>query len=263
MSGSFIWYELMTPDAAGAAAFYGAVVGWTIQPHGMQMPNGSEYRMIGRSDGGNAGGVLTLSPGMAAAGMQPGWIGYIHAADLDAAVARLEAGGGTVHMPVTDMGVGRMAMVSDPWGAIFYLMDPRPPADQATAVSDVFADKPQHVRWNQHWSPDAHAAAAFYADLVGWRQDGGMPMPDGRDYLFVHAGDVSIGALGTMLPEGRGCRWEFIVGVDDIDRALAAVKDSGGRVDGPVSQVPGGDWAASIIDPQGAHIGLVGPRKGV
>ena len=29
--GSFIWYELLTPDPEGAKAFYGAVVpGWTI-----------------------------------------------------------------------------------------------------------------------------------------------------------------------------------------------------------------------------------------
>lgn len=261
MAGNFIWYELMTPDPAGAAAFYKAVVGWSIQPHGMQMPNGSEYRMIGRSDGGNAGGVLTLTPGMVEMGMKPAWIGYIHAPDIDAAVARLSAGGGTVHMPVTDMGVGRMAMVSDPWGATFYLMDPTPPADQPDAVSDVFADKPQHMRWNQHWSPDATAAAAFYRDLVGWRQDGAMPMPDGRNYLFVHAGDVQIGAVGDMLPEGRGPRWEFILGVDDIDRAVEAVKANGGTVDGNVNPVPGGDWAASIIDPQGARIGIVGPRK--
>ena len=29
-SGSFIWYELMTTDPDGAAAFYGPVVGWRI-----------------------------------------------------------------------------------------------------------------------------------------------------------------------------------------------------------------------------------------
>lgn len=261
MTGNFIWYELMTPDPTGAAAFYGAVAGWTIQPQGSAMPNGSEYRMIGRSDGGNAGGVLTLTPGMAAMGMQAGWIGYIHAPDLDAAVARLQAGGGKVHMPVTDIGVGRMAMVSDPWGAVFYLMDPVPPAGQPDAVSDVYADQPQHMRWNQHWSPDARSAAAFYTDVVGWRQDGGMTMPDGRDYLFFYAGDARTGALGTMRPDGPGCRWEYILGVDDIDRSVAAVKANGGNVRGKVEQVPGGHWAADITDPQGARIGIVGPRK--
>ena len=29
-AGSFIWYELMTPDPDGAAAFYGPVIGWKI-----------------------------------------------------------------------------------------------------------------------------------------------------------------------------------------------------------------------------------------
>ena len=261
MSGSFIWYELMTPDPAGAAAFYGAVVGWTIQPQGMQMPNGSEYRMIGRSDGGNAGGVLTLTPGMAEMGVKPVWIAYIHVPDVDAACAAVSAAGGAVHMPPTTLPAGRMAMVSDPWGATFYVMDPTPPADQPDAVSDVYADKPQRFRWNQHWSPDAKAAAAFYADLFGWRQDGAMTMPDGRDYLFIYAGETRTGALGTMLPDGPGCRWEFILGVDDIDRAVAAVTANGGTVNGSVEQVPGGDWAADIVDPQGARIGIVGPRK--
>ena len=31
-AGSFIWYELMTPDPAAAKAFYDAVVGWDIEP---------------------------------------------------------------------------------------------------------------------------------------------------------------------------------------------------------------------------------------
>ena len=51
-SGGFIWYELMTPDAEGAKAFYEAVVGWTI---GEAAPEFKGYRMIGRSDGGSAG----------------------------------------------------------------------------------------------------------------------------------------------------------------------------------------------------------------
>ena len=55
--GSHIWYELITPDPEGAKAFYDAVVGWSI---GERAPVEHDYRMIGRSDGGFAGGVLTL-----------------------------------------------------------------------------------------------------------------------------------------------------------------------------------------------------------
>ena len=51
----------MTTDAAAAGDFYSAVVnGWTF---GERVPTEVEYRMIQRSDGGNAGGVLTLDRG--------------------------------------------------------------------------------------------------------------------------------------------------------------------------------------------------------
>ena len=54
-TGDFIWYELMTSDPDGAKAFYDAVVGWTVDKES-HFPNG--YRMIGRSDGKTAGGLL-------------------------------------------------------------------------------------------------------------------------------------------------------------------------------------------------------------
>jgi predicted enzyme related to lactoylglutathione lyase len=41
MTGMPIWYELMTPDPAGVAAFYRAVGGWDIPAQGNAMPNGS------------------------------------------------------------------------------------------------------------------------------------------------------------------------------------------------------------------------------
>ena len=30
-AGSFIWYELITPDVGGAKRFYGDLIGWTAQ----------------------------------------------------------------------------------------------------------------------------------------------------------------------------------------------------------------------------------------
>ena len=60
-AGSFIWYELMTPDPDAVRAFYQAVVGWTISPADPQNPSGQDYRMLGRADGTHAGGVLRLS----------------------------------------------------------------------------------------------------------------------------------------------------------------------------------------------------------
>ncbi|MEO6154010.1 MAG: VOC family protein [Croceibacterium sp.] len=261
--GSFIWYELMTDNPAGAKAFYDAVVGWTVQAEGDKMLNGSEYRMIGRSDGGNAGGVMTLSDEMKQHGGKPGWFGYVHTPDVDGAVAAITQAGGAVHMPPTDMGVGRIAMVADPQGAALYLMNPVPPPGQPDAKSDVFDYvKPEHVRWNELWTSEPDAAVALYGRLFGWTQEGDMDMGPMGKYRFLQHDGATFGAVGTATDDGRGSRWDFYIGVDDIDRAAAAVESSGGQLLGPLNQVPGGEYSVHVQDPQGAAIGLVGPRKG-
>ena len=82
--GDFVWYELVTPDPDGARRFYGAVAGWQI---GDALPEFGGYRMIGRSDGGFAGGVLQLTEEMVSNGARPIWHGYIGVDDVDATVA--------------------------------------------------------------------------------------------------------------------------------------------------------------------------------
>jgi predicted enzyme related to lactoylglutathione lyase len=260
-AGSFIWYELLTFDPLGAKRFYDEVVGWTIAEE--SVAPGLEYRMIGRSDGGHAGGLMTLSEEMRANGARPGWLGYIHVRDVDAALAAMERDGGTVMMPAWDQpGVGRLAMVADPSGAPFYLMDPLPPEGQPDAVSDVFSiDQPQHVRWNELSSGDPARAVDFYARHFGWVQDGSMDMGELGKYQFLRHGDVMIGAVMPKMPEMPVSVWSFYVGVDDIDRAVRAIGQGGGQIlNGPM-EIPGGDYAVNAMDPEGAAFGLVGPRN--
>jgi uncharacterized protein len=261
--GAFIWYELMTDDPAGAREFYRAVVGWEIEAEGQAVPTGTTYRMIQRADGGMAGGLLEISADMKANGARPGWLGYIHHPDVDGAVAAVKDAGGAVHMPAVDLPVGRIAMVSDPQGAVFYLMNPTPPADAPDAKSDVFDyAKAQHMRWNELWTTDQDAAVALYTDLFGWTQEGAMPMGEMGDYRFIQRDGTGIGAIGKARPDGEGSRWQYFAGVEDIDRACAAVTENGGKLLGEPQQIPGGEYSVYAHDPQGATIGLVGPRKG-
>src|SRR6478672_1326094 len=146
--GDFIWYELMTPDPDGAKAFYDAVVGWNVEAQS-SFPNG--YRMIGRSDGKSAGGVLPLNDEMQQHGARPTWLGYILVTDVDRSVAAIEQAGGKAPMPAFDIpNVGRVAMVTDPQGAPFYIMKPTPPQGDPAAKSDVFSPtEQQRVGWNE------------------------------------------------------------------------------------------------------------------
>lgn len=260
-AGSFIWYELLTPDPLGAKRFYDAVVGWNIAEQ--TVAPGLDYRMIGRSDGGNAGGVMGLSEEMRSNGALPKWLGYLHVPDVDAAVAAIERDGGTVMMPAWDQpGVGRLAMVTDPQGAAFYLINPLPPENQSDAVSDVFSvDQPQHVRWNELWSDDPAGSVDFYARHFGWVQEGDMDMGPMGKYQFLHHAGVMIGAVMPKMPDMPQSMWNFYIGVDDIDRATAAVRSGGGQVVQEPIEIPGGEYSINAVDPQGAMFGLVGPRR--
>jgi predicted enzyme related to lactoylglutathione lyase len=263
MPGFPIWYELMSGDLAGVRDFYRATLGWNIPDDSMTMPDGSEYRVIERSDGGYAGGALTLTPDMTNSGMQPNWMPYFHAPDVDEAAGKVTRLGGQVHMPPTDIpGAGRIAMASDPQGALFYLMDPEPPEDQPDAQSDVFSESQAgHCRWNEITTTDSEGAREFYTALFGWNTDQSMPMGPLGDYRFIEADGVQIGAINPALADGARPHWGAIFGVEDIDAARAAAEAHGGSVSHDVHEIPGGEFAFYGFDPAGAKVAFVGPRK--
>lgn len=259
-TGGFIWYELMTTNPDGAAAFYGPIVGWTIV--GEPDPAAPvEYRHILRSDGGSGGGVLKLTEQMCANGGRPIWAGYLHVADIDAALDAIRADGGSVLMPKTTIDVGSFALVADPQGVPHYVMTPVPPADNPHAESDVY-DRfaPERFAWNELLSPDLEAARAFYAKHYNFEFNSSMPMGPMGDYCFIDHGGETIGAIMQKPAEVPVGLWNFYIRVADIDNAARQVKELGGQVlQGPM-EVPGGDWVLNGIDPQGAAFSLVAAK---
>lgn len=258
--GHLIWYELMTPDADASKAFYDKVVGWQI---GEPVAEFQGYRMINRSDGRAAGGVLPLTADMQQHGARPTWLGYVGVDDTDAAVASIEEAGGKALMPAFDIPqVGRIAMVADPSGAPFYVMKPIPPEGRESEQSDVFSvDQPQHVRWNELATTDPDGAIAFYGKQFGWSQEGDMDMGEMGKYRFIQNRGTTIGAVMPKPPQMPVSAWTYYIGVDDIDRAAEAVKAGGGQIFNGPMEIPGGEYALNALDPQGATFGLVGPRK--
>jgi predicted enzyme related to lactoylglutathione lyase len=255
-AGDFIWYELMTSDADGAKAFYDAVVGWTIDPQS-NFPNG--YRMIGRSDGKFAGGLLPLNEEMRQHGARPTWLGYINVADVDEAAGSIERAGGKTQMPPTDIpNVGRIAMVTDPQGAPFYLMKPIPPADDPNARSDVFSpDSDQRVGWNELQTSDVEKARRFYGEQFGWESGDFMDMGEMGQYRFFDHHGVRLGALFNS-NDGQPSRFRFYIRVPSISAAKQVAEQKGGTIHMGPHQVPTGDWILIGSDPQGAEFALVG-----
>jgi uncharacterized protein len=121
--GMVIWPELQTPNPDQAGPFYSKLFGWTRG--GMPMPDGGSYELFQRGDK-NEGGMMKLPPG---APIRHGvWVFYFHVADVDASAARATGLGAMVHLPpMSAPGVGRMAVLSDPAGALFAVFRPEMP----------------------------------------------------------------------------------------------------------------------------------------
>lgn len=261
--GDFIWYELLTGDADAAGDFYGKVVGWTSARAGQP---GMDYRFFSSGDGSDTkdgiGGYMAITPEMASGGAQPCWLGYIAVDDADASLAKLTAAGGTMLMPAMDLdGVGRIAMAADPQGAPFYIMK-----DASNEASHAFAatePKMGHCGWNELSSSDPEAAKNFYGALFGWMKDSDMDMGPIGKYEFLKPGDgreFMLGAVMPLMPGMPASAWTYYFRVADIDSAVAAIKAGGGGMLQEPTEIPGGDFSITAVDPHGAAFGLVGPR---
>ncbi len=111
--GALVWNELNSPDLDASAAFYGGLFGWTTAP----FEGGPGPYLSIKNGEANAGGIRPLTP----PGAPPHWLVYFGVGDLDAALARVAQLGGTVHAGPIDIQVAKIAIVSDPQGAIFAL----------------------------------------------------------------------------------------------------------------------------------------------
>ncbi len=112
--GSFSWNELQTRDIDAAKGFYTKVFPWTAETHGEGEFAYTEWKVDGRSIAGG----LQMGANFPAE-VPPNWQTYFAVADCDATVTKVQELGGKVLMPGMDIDQGRFAVVSDPHGAVF------------------------------------------------------------------------------------------------------------------------------------------------
>jgi predicted enzyme related to lactoylglutathione lyase len=112
--GALTWNELASPDMDASAAFYRDLLGWQTEPmEGSEMP----YLIVKNADGQSNGGIRPVMP----PGTPPHWLVYFGTDDIEASLAKVGELGGTALSDIIDIGVGRIAPVQDPQGAVFAL----------------------------------------------------------------------------------------------------------------------------------------------
>lgn len=119
--GRIGWHELMAGDLDSAWSFYSSLFGWE-KDQALDMGEMGVYQLF-KIDGQTRGGMMTKPKDMPA---PPYWAYYFNVEAIDAAVERVEAGGGKVVMgPMEVPGGAWIINGVDPQGAHFALVAPK------------------------------------------------------------------------------------------------------------------------------------------
>ena len=241
--GSFIWCELMTTDTSAAESFYKKVVGWTAKPYA---PDGS-YTVFNNSSGAGVAGMMLLPEAAKQMGAPPNWMMYVGTPNVDDTAMKIaQKGGRILKQPADIPGTGRFAVVQDPFGAAFAIFTPGTagPGRGEAAVGDF--------SWFELYTPNPEGAWKFYESLFGWEKTSAMDMGDMGTYqMFGRGGGIPNGGI-MKPPPGAPAAWMPYALVKDAKAAAALATANGGKIINGPMEVPGGDWIAQGIDPQGA-----------
>ena len=115
--GAFSWTELRTEDPAKAVAFFKNVIGWDTQEMDM---GGGTYTVVKVGET-PVGGIMKTPDEMGS--VPPHWAAYMTVDSVDERIGKAEAAGGKLIAPPFDVpGVGRMAAIADPTGAVISII---------------------------------------------------------------------------------------------------------------------------------------------
>lgn len=256
LQGTPCWYELATSkgNLGAAETFYGEVLGWAFQDAGMA---GFDYHLA-KADGDMVAGLMNMPDDVGA--MPPFWMIYFAVDDADKAAAAIEAAGGRIHRAPADIpGTGRFAVVGDPQGAGFGILELEPMPGQEGAGGAFNQQKTGHGNWNELMSSDPEAGYRFYSGLFGWQKSQAVEMGAMGTYqVFSHDGTDIGGMMG--LGNSPVPAWLPYFGANGIDAAIARITKAGGKIAHGPTEVPGGAFIAVAQDPQGAWFAVVGPK---
>lgn len=242
--GEVCWVDCGT-DVDKAAAFYGALFGWTVQDMGEESGG---YRMASKGDSEVAGLGPQQSPG------PPFWSVYFRVDDAAKTAELVTANGGTVLVgPMEVLEAGHMAVFADPVGAAFSVWQPK----QHLGFGAV--NEPGAFCWAELTTTDVAASKKFYGEVFGFGAKDGTADAS-MQYTEFQLDDTSVAGMMPKSPEMPAevpPFWGVYFSVEDADKTVAKVAELGGMtVFGPMD-IPSVGRFASCVDTAGAMFSVL------
>ena len=246
--GKVVWVQLFTPDLSLAKSFYGSLFGWQFR----DLKVGSEDYAEASLHGELVAGLMHKSVAGGERG-QSRWLTFLAVRDADATRTLALANGARVlREPHTPLGRGREAVLQDPQGAVFAILDSSsgdPPDEMAG---------PGEWIWSSVSAFNPQASAGFYQSLFGYEVFD-LPADAGEKHLMLATEDYAR-ASATNLPENQPHAqpdWMNYIHVEDVAASIARVVSLGGRVLTEPKLDRHGGFVAIVADPLGAPFGLL------
>ena len=234
-----------TPDIEAGAGFYGELFGW-------EMPGAAELGRTGRLPprrNWTASDVAGVAPLMQE-GQPPAWSTYVSVERRrrDRWPRSGEAGGTVIVEPMDVMGLGTMAVFTDPTGAVFGVWQP------GTFAGAELVNEYGAFGWNELGTRDAARRQGVLRRRLrlGLRRAGHGG--DGRPTPTWKVGEAMVGGMfdiSGVVPDEVPAHWLVYFVVEDTDAAVEKVNGGGGDVRiGPID-IPTGRFAV-VADQFGA-----------
>ncbi len=234
-SGHVVWHDLITPNLAQSQAFYSSVFGWQFQAV-------NDSYTLASLDGKLIAGMAELDNKQNASH----WLSLISSKDIAAVSEKTIKAGGKVLVSSTEIkGRGTIAVLEDPQGAVFSLIN--------TVNGDPEAQQTDNGWiWQEVWSDNPEQSKAFYQSLGNYSAQS-KPLNNGNYSYLALNGTPAIGFVKK--PDAEiGNTWVNYIKVADVDATLLKVTAAGGIVlMAPNDKVRNGS-VAIIRDPAGAGI---------
>jgi uncharacterized protein len=263
------WVDTGQPDPEAAVEFYGGLFGWEFED---RMPADSPGRYFVAQLRGRDVAAVGSQPEQAPP--TPGWNTYVWVDSADDATAQVKAAGGKALMePFDVLDAGRMAVLTDPEGAVFCVWQAK---DHKGAR---LVNEPGTWNFSELNTRDPEGAKAFYGTVFGWEAetldygDGQTTMwrlPGYGDFLERRDPDLRRRMAADGAPEGFEDavawlipmtsghypddvppHWNVTFAVDDADAVADRAAKLGGQVRVPPFDAPFVRMTV-VSDPQGA-----------
>jgi predicted enzyme related to lactoylglutathione lyase len=244
--GKVIWNDLITEDVGAARKFYEGLFGWTFED--TTGPGGGSYVLV-RSGSIYVAGMVPVRPRTDGKRLSR-WLPYVSVADVDAAVAKATSMGAKVAVGARSVGLGRVAAIIDPEGAVIGLARSSigDPDDVTTAPGAG------RVTWTELISNEPQSAESFYVSVVGY-QPRTIERRGGQYTMLSNHGTERAGILRN--PTGSWSPvWLTTFGVVNVTAAVQRAESLGGKILLPPSPELRENTMAIVTDPAGAILVL-------